>query len=781
MGSVVSTVNSIFDANYIGIKLGSGLAWNAVTFTIADTRFTCSNNLPLNCPNWPLFGTRPLAGILANRIGTLNMTPFIAPSIVTFDNLNNGIVSINENCIVNSCRFEAIKNYDNYSFVYQGCGVYADGAHANFLDVNGNVNSAIYVDFNDCLIGIRYKSIEARIGDVIMEKILDYGILGDVTLGQSSIADCEISSFKHGIFMNDISRILDLYITENTINLNLIPLSQPNNGEAIHVDAIKPFSQYFEITNNTITLNNGNIGIHSNGIQNNFAAFTHRIFSNIIEINVSSLAAIGIFIEDNNFIDVECNEISTLLPPSVINNHTAIIVLSSPNSLIGCNVLRNTFMGLRILGACNNSGIGENHFNSHTFGLVYENTAVVGVQNYMGNTWNNLCTTLDAINNNPNLIPNRYFYDGTSTLQNYIPQNVFPTIGWFIPSLGSDASTCPEYVPLGQSCTPQLNEDTIELDLANRVANGEFLTSEFEEGISEKERELLYHHLKDGQLNTNASSSINNFYFSNLNSKYNKYYSIINETKNIDLSYQSDYYSISSYRQDYLSASAMAHLVFESLDSNSNMIDLHNAILNYNFNISQTPLLSAEAPSWQTGVLTQINQAHQNIEDDLNNIFETDIYAENRKTAWLIANKIQKSGIESLLQNEIEFINILAFECPLIMGDGVFIAQRVYNLINTVPSFFNNQTICDAAGTSYKQSQLSSTTVSDFESISLKPNDLFSLNIIKADFFDITGRHLLSLSKPQSIYPDLSKICGQIIVVRIFKSNGDIEYKKITY
>ncbi|MBK8845126.1 MAG: hypothetical protein IPO27_00670 [Bacteroidetes bacterium] len=121
MGSTVSSVYSLFDANVVGIELGTGGIWNAISFTIAETRFTSSTNLIAQCSTLPIQGlTKPLAGIIAKNIGTLDMTPFVSPSTVAFDNLNNGIVSTRGNCIVNNCKFEEIRNYDMHSFNYKG-------------------------------------------------------------------------------------------------------------------------------------------------------------------------------------------------------------------------------------------------------------------------------------------------------------------------------------------------------------------------------------------------------------------------------------------------------------------------------------------------------------------------------------------------------------------------------------------------------------------------------------------------------------------------------------
>ncbi|MBK8845128.1 MAG: hypothetical protein IPO27_00680 [Bacteroidetes bacterium] len=200
----------------------------------------------------------------------------------------------------------------------------------------------------------------------------------------------------------------------------------------------------------------------------------------------------------------------------------------------------------------------------------------------------------------------------------------------------------------------------------------------------------------------NASTAIQNFYNNNATTKYNKYNEIVDNLNALGSVNSLINGEALNYMASLLTELINARSLFSTLNLNSTSIEIHNAILLYTNNLNNGIFSNKPDAQIAASLMFQKQTAIDDIIDVINSITENDVFASNRKDALRIVIKIFENEEIVLNQNEIDFVNSLAFDCPYIKGDGVFIAQAIYNLINSSPANFDNTAQCAVFGVTYK-------------------------------------------------------------------------------
>ncbi|MBK8846446.1 MAG: hypothetical protein IPO27_07865 [Bacteroidetes bacterium] len=267
-GGSLASLYSTFDANYIGIRLGDGLGYNAISFAMGGTHFTCTNNLIIpyqnQMPNSNP-GTRSFAGILSTEIGTLFTSSFLSGYNNTFNNLNCGIISNSENLIVADCSFENIKNYDNYfNLLSNGCGILINGNLDDVVTITGlGISSIMFpkpLTFNNCFTGVRFERANVKITQCQMDYMTN-GVIGLLPVSSCSIYGNHMNCENDGIVVTQADLCTNTQISQNKIKLDIQAGSIWGFGTGIDYSALANTSTTTDISNNNINVYKGVEGI----------------------------------------------------------------------------------------------------------------------------------------------------------------------------------------------------------------------------------------------------------------------------------------------------------------------------------------------------------------------------------------------------------------------------------------------------------------------------------------------------------------------------------------
>lgn len=332
-------------------------------------------------------GGTGLSGILGWDLIALNLNLATPALSNTFQRLVSGIVLFNTNFSTNSCSFNTIEQNTIYpsNLAYQGCGIHVQSPMV--LDFK----SALVEDcsFVNCFIGISGIGSGMEIFRNQMTEIADMGVRS--TRLFNTIVHVRFNTFSRmerlGVAAFDPRIPSDIWIDNNTMDMNTIA----GEGNAIFISYVSTGdASSLVISNNTIDANEAQNGIsildHNN---TNDPEVSGLIQGNTITMQGNSPERAGIS-GFNSQLHIECNTITG--DGQTLGTTNTYGIVAAGGTLGGvstyqCNNVTNTYRGVFFEGFNNNVVFRGNGFDRHDVGLLLDGAAVIGPQQYMGNTW----------------------------------------------------------------------------------------------------------------------------------------------------------------------------------------------------------------------------------------------------------------------------------------------------------------------------------------------------------------------------------------------------------
>ncbi|MEO6691851.1 MAG: hypothetical protein ABIO44_05875, partial [Saprospiraceae bacterium] len=352
-----------------------------------------------------------------------------------FQNLRNGIISINSSITVQNNTFTSMVSGQNQAgATIDGNGIFATGS--NLVHVNLN-------DFDECYFGINsYASSLTNVEYNTMNHI-GTGILDRHGRLTTRIFNNIISYGNFGIRVLNAERNTNPSIYYN----ELTDLTQkPDRKESIAIQMNNAFgtapTHHPEINYNIITLNFHNIGIETNNVSGvgyynneitgeNFKTGIHLVVSRYGHLFENTVTA-GFF---HDFL-------------------TGIHVEISQDTRYCCNTVENCSQGFLFTGACPRSTWRNNIITRCNIGLLISSGAFIGTQMLVvpaGNSW----TTWTAGNNHGVNAEN-----GNSTGSRQFLRSQIRALGCTLPQW-------PLFISPAQSCDNNPNNWFITTEVSN--------------------------------------------------------------------------------------------------------------------------------------------------------------------------------------------------------------------------------------------------------------------------------------------------------------------------
>ena len=378
-----------FEDNWQSIRAYFGSPTN-VDINVNNTTFTTNNPLTPFVGQSQFLSFYPV-GIYVRHIVSAEIGVYGSTEPNLFDDLHTGIRSMVSNTVVVGSNFQdserGIHASGTGSLVVRGTGKFS-----LVPMFNGIGSEAIYNTTNSTLSVYDTRMANVRYG---IRHANNPGLSADIILNNIQAQTYGILSIN-----NADANYAGVHIEDNLITMNN---GAGLSGFGIEVIQSTPVTSTFrpEIFNNEIQLDAAIGGIHANGttalnISNN------DIFLNSEDINY------GIQLDNADKTRVVENTITGSGTSGDFNE--AIVINSSAEHVLKCNILDDTRVGARLSGACNGSFITANQFTKHATGLYYSESSIAsqttetGDQEGMGNTWVGTYTDAAARHNGNNVV-----------------------------------------------------------------------------------------------------------------------------------------------------------------------------------------------------------------------------------------------------------------------------------------------------------------------------------------------------------------------------------------
>ncbi|BDS14738.1 T9SS type A sorting domain-containing protein [Aureispira anguillae] len=702
-------LNTNFLDNFIGIYVAPGAPHNNIVVGEFDGNlFSAPVILPpftglLNTPTLDVSGVlttvRPdagggqgLAGILAWDIPSLNLNLAPASPTNTFQDLVAGIVLFNANFSTNSCHFDRVRPNTIYpaNLGYQGCGIYVRAAG------NLGLNNILVEDclFDRCFIGISGTGLGIQAYRNKMTSITDMGVRS-LSLFDTKMY-VRFNTFSKmgrlGVAAFNPLAPTDIWIDNNQIDMN----TRPGEGTGILVNDNPGLatSSSLSISNNIINANDAENGIavmnHNHSYEQNNAG----IKGNTIYMNGSSPERAGITAFNSRLV-IECNTITgdantrnALDTRGIIASGGAIL---GGGSIYQCNAVTGTNIGVFFEGFNNQVDFKGNRFDDHHIGLLMDAGAVIGNQDYEGNTWTHAAST-DAFHQGLPFIQGFSLFDvNAAAISNFDfrPNNYNALSTWFDDNAFGNNSSCEEPFRIcgNARSTSSFNNITSGTGTSNQVTNLDQILAKNGGGTiplvtrHNGKRALFRKLVENPHLATNSQNPhIQNFVANHQNTCIGHFDQITKGCRNVFHLSSMDSILIDSCKNICESYLDSLHYVDSLLVQNytANLTTTRNAIAHR---------LSAAMPQQQT-LLDNLNRRQQNALMPIcanNNAFSTvALYERMEKEVNEIYFNTLAKGILTFSSNERSILRRIAAHCPQEGGLAVHQARGMLSMIEDV-------------------------------------------------------------------------------------------------
>jgi hypothetical protein len=703
--------DNYFYDNYISVfyKPLAGGAFTHGTALIEDNEFHGTGQLVLPyIGQTTALGSRPKAGIEAWR-AMINMThPRRGQN--RFIGLSNGIILQRSDLQIEESWFDDIQPdavYDNitqssFGENFNGSGIYGNGFKTNFMvrQKGLGTGSGDPVTFSKCKYGIFVSRMEMESSDNIMDRMTT-GYHSRLATRRTIIAQNKINAYETAIELLSFDGANETNVWNNEI------IFGHSNGIVYADWAIRAEGNLLGndrqwINNNTINFNHhalsGYGGIYSNNCR------WLKIINNEVVMDDNNNNNHGIYLTNCHNGFTNCNRIYGTADYSVpkLKWQSAITLFDGLDPEIACNIVDATVNGIYVDGTINSLTTGSlqvkgNEINEHLYGLHYSTNATSPAIDYRGNLWlvQNLPSNgKHAINDN-----NNYIFNYVNSLNLPLLPIIQNPNDWFKYLTGTNDFTCinghDDY------CANNFPSSSNYLVTEpERLAADETLENDpFTEETKWTIKKNLYEKVTDNP-SLLGDSLLQQFYI-------NQQGTILAALKPIDEG-KSVLFNVDSLQQAWLAAKRQVmDLSTETI--NGQLIMLDTAIVQQD---SAAIAAAITALDNEKAALEPIITSADSLADYIaadRIVAATAIKGSNAALAATLQiedneKKVNEIYLATVAKDVFEFTNdqmqelyAIASQCPLAGGQAVYRARSLYALADK-NTFFNNFTICEAAG-----------------------------------------------------------------------------------
>jgi len=506
--ATVKVTNSTFSDNLVGVSTPSGSisASNNTQIELSGNTFeTSSEGLKA-----PFKGQRGRAGIEIWNVAPLVTVESSSANAATFQNLSNGIRSINSNLLVTEASFLNINQGGDLSF---NTGIFSNGSSsgARWAIING-LETGTFQN-----VGVGLQSLNSW-------NILTKYSMTEITTG------ADVRSSRYIAINNNVlkpsSRGIVLSQNPGTFALvqdNVVALLEDAAQGAIGMELAEPGAGSdpwrYDVENNLITLDaDETTGIRLSGGKG------ITIQENTIELNETVQTGLELF--GSLQPAVGCNRFQGAeFPPEGFTETFGLFASGSPGATYQCNLADKVEIGFQFLDMGEASRMQGNQFCESNYNLQLgfdipgtgnNLDAVIGRQVHRGNIW--LCNTpiLQARNNaeTRELAELSQFIVDAAENPFYLATNNWPAGVWF-DDQADPAATYSCFVEGEVICedgfgAPPAGRTPTELEVI--LAKGRFPAGLYQEEMEWTGQLHLYRRLATEEVSAGAGTAVDSFY-----------------------------------------------------------------------------------------------------------------------------------------------------------------------------------------------------------------------------------------------------------------------------
>ncbi len=659
-------------------------------------------------------------GILANDLTKLNIfglgnSPInIAQMPVSFNSFTaNGIKTKNSNLFVSKSVFENIPPVFGFQPTKGGTAIAADGDGSQLLKVeNLGYDDVLGTNLGGIGIkngyeGISFTEMNAEIEGIHMQNLIT-GI--SATRGMNTImniVDNNIEARRFGI--RTVHNVpIEGNIMENTITI------KGERGEGIRLNEIDHVASNWIIHNNLINIIEGVAGISHNSGNGS------TITNNTINMSMQNVKPYdGIILTGSPNVNMECNVVIGNGLETVNLRGIGISLIGSSSSMVSCNTIDNTTVGMSFWGVCANNEFQGNTFNNHQEGLLFGRYLADGTssgavtfepQTHKGNIWNSL---FEGNNGNPDFrgavhlaldptIPNLSkfvvdpMFDGGNT-QELLPSFSSVSSNWFSSEGDNNLNTfiCNNLIcPVGIGFNGLL-DNTGSDKVKDRIVDGSLIFDHYQDALFWTSSRHLYKKIVEDSGTLNGKADLIEYYNNKYNSSIGAFSRVSEDTYHmmtIDATFNNQLENTLNNLSNNLSQLvSIQETLYEGGLSSSDEQNLINSI-----NMKNEKIESIVSTRINTiGKLkSKINVQASKINTD-NSSITTDKIFETQEL--MINDIILRSYVSSDFWSTGDKGKLyrIANQCALSGGDGVFRARTLLSLIDPLITFDDTE-LCSA-------------------------------------------------------------------------------------
>ena len=702
-GSNLTLGNCNFVDNYVSLMVPLSTTPNTINSTMKYVNFSCTGSVlaPVYPGQTPSLGNRSLAGIyLINATSILIGNSLNTPGgNITFNNLSNGIISVNSQVTVNNSYFYNMIADNTYNTLpifsaqaplLNGSGIFSrDG----YLEEIGLGKASSYYTFRNCAFGISKLGSETSITNNRSSDDVRTGIYLSKIKSSANIKNNNWNCRTTALWLYD-NPSANILIQNNDLRLS----SRVPGFACVRTEEPASSTNNIQIINNSLTLNRGQYGIYMNNISKSTCQ------SNTISMNGGLFNRVGINLVNGQYNTIRCNSVlSTIVPQSTRGMYFSM----TQDNEIACNVTDRQTYGFQFNLACYNTRFKGNEINNQRWGLYVNSGSNMGIQRDNGNLFagpfsnlpNHYGAFMSGVTSTTNPLAialNRFIYDPNGSAFLHTSNNVtaFPfTLQWFDnTSTTGNTFKCENYVC---QAPVHYHRDINPLDAL--IAKDSIPGSEYmQQNQFIGNKYLLEKLMKDTSL-ININPLFRTFYEEKLNGNIGRFVTVedsISMNSQWEGLYETNYTINTELIQQYLDSISYTDSLINAEPSNNNVSDWNAANDSYNNSI-------AGLMEYNDSLLTIIKIIKQNNYDQIldknNEIVPNEVYEENEK----IINGIYLSTIAKdfyeFNQDQVNSIYDIAWQCPFLGGPAVYTARSLYALMDDTTSF-DDELICAQQG-----------------------------------------------------------------------------------
>ncbi|HMQ90262.1 MAG TPA: PKD domain-containing protein [Flavilitoribacter sp.] len=608
--------------------------------------FSGQTSEPEGLPNQ---NTRPLAGMYIHDLGVFSSyTTF-------FSGLTSGAVLVRSNSIFSVNEFNDLPENNTYypGYPFQGEAIRSQS--------NGSNKVIVYdSEFSGCKAGViaNFTSLEATGNN--MDNV-QYGIwaslanAGGIQIGGkepqdgNSILNSEIAVF---VVQADPSGQVD--ISNNTISTN-----GSTSGAGIALWGNRATAA---LENNQITVQNGGSGIFL------LASSKVNLYENEVTLSSPSQNLGGILLEGVQSSYLYGNSVTGTGTGG--SSNIGLKVTSSPGIVYCCNALNSTRIGALFDGACSTeNNFRGTIFNTHDVGLLLTSNAILEGQVHTENQWmGSYGSGSGAVYQvSENQAQEKQFIADANQNQYFFPPNPAPG-AWFDDQQNGGQQNVCDY----SSCVHGLfNPDSPS---TKKIALGQIQTLQYTTPILWELQRYLFRELAGRTIqdqdvlsfkDNSASGTIGAFY--DVDQAIDTLFEFVDSTTVLALTVNLDSSGIKMKEISVIDSL----LQFAQGASAAQLRQEKSKLADEAFTFAES------AGEGALSLLTSRMGTAAEVKDQNSGILVSSVYEQNEKSVNKVFLAYWTAGLDSLDQNELDSLEIIANQCPLAGGNAVYKARAI--------------------------------------------------------------------------------------------------------